>query len=193
MLRKAYDWTMSFAEHRHAPWVLSAVSFAESSFFPIPPDPLFLAMTLKDRSKVWSLALLCTLTSVVGGYLGYCIGYALYETWGQSIINFYGMQASFNKVCLDFREWGFWIVALKGLTPIPFKLVTIASGVAGLDLYIFTISSLLARGFRFFYVGIIMWYFGPKMREYLERHLTLITIIGVTLLISGFIIVKYIV
>ncbi|MCP4924147.1 MAG: DedA family protein [bacterium] len=191
MLRRTYDWVMKYSSHPRARWVLSAVSFAESSFFPLPPDPLYMAMALKDRSSIWRLAFLCTLTSVVGGYVGYLIGYSLYETWGQGIIEFYGLKESFGKLREDFAEWGFWIIALKGLTPIPFKIVTIASGVAAFDLWTFTFASILARGFRFFYVGLLLWYFGPQMRDYIERNLTLVTTISLAVLIGGFIVIKY--
>jgi membrane protein YqaA with SNARE-associated domain len=191
MLRKMYDWVMSLAGHKHAKLALAAVSFAESSFFPIPPDPLYLAMALKDRKNTWNLAILCTVTSVLGGYLGYAIGYGLYETIGKTIIQFYGAGESFHTVQDQFNKWGFWIVALKGLTPIPFKVVTIASGVAGLDLWTFTIASIVARGFRFFYVAILLWFFGPKIKTYIEENLTMVTIVGVTALIGGFFIIKY--
>ena len=191
MLRNMYDWVMSLAGHRHAKWALSAVSFAESSFFPIPPDPLYLAMALKERQNTWNLALLCTLTSVIGGYVGYAIGYGLYETLGKSIIEFYGAGESFHKVQDQFNEWGFWIIALKGLTPIPFKVVTIASGVAKLDLWTFTAASLVARGFRFLYVAALLWFFGPKIKDYIEENLTFVTVVGLIALIGGFFVIKW--
>lgn len=191
MLQKTYNWVMSLADHPRAKWALSAVSFTESSFFPIPPDPLYLAMALKRREDVWNLALLCTITSVIGGYLGYAIGYGLYETLGKQIIDFYGYGDSFHKVQQQFNEWGFWIVALKGLTPIPYKIVTITSGVSGLDLLTFTVASLIARGFRFYFLAILFWFFGPRIKDYIERNLTLVTTLLLFALIGGYFIIKY--
>lgn len=192
MLRKLYDWIMNLAGHPHAKWALSAVSFAESSFFPIPPDPLYMAMALKERRDTWSLAILCTVTSVLGGYVGYAIGYGLYETLGKFIIELHGWGDSFHEVQEQFNKWGFWIVALKGLTPIPFKLVTIASGVGGLDLWVFTLASFVARGFRFAYVAALLWFFGPRIKDYIEKNLTLVTVVSLIVLIGGFFVIKYV-
>lgn len=191
MLKRMYDWVMSLALHPKAKWALAGVSFAESSFFPIPPDPLYIAMALKDRKSTWSLAFLCTVTSVLGGYLGYAIGYTLYETLGKIIIDFYGLGDSFHLVQEQFNKYGFWLVALKGLTPIPYKVVTIASGVAGLDLWTFTLASIFARGFRFTYVALALWYFGPQIRDYIEKNLAFVTVISVIAIIGGFFIIKY--
>lgn len=186
MLQRAYDWILSFATHPYAIWILGAVSFAESSFFPIPPDPLYLAMLLARREQTWRLALICTLTSVIGGWLGYGIGYGLYETLGEFIVQTYGLQAAFDRFQDSFNEWGFWIVALKGLTPIPYKVVTIACGVTGLDLTTFTFASLIARGFRFFTLALLFWYFGPTMKGYIEKNLTLVTLVSLGALLGGF-------
>jgi len=186
MLRRAYDWVLSFANHPYAIWILGAVSFVESSFFPIPPDPLFIAMLLSRRSQTWKLAWICTITSVVGGWLGYAIGYGLYETVGEWILHTYGLQATFDKFQESFNQWGFWIVALKGLTPIPYKVVTIACGVTGLDFTTFTAASLLARGFRFFSLALLFWYFGPPIKIYIEKNLTFVTLASMTALFGGF-------
>lgn len=179
------------AGHKHAKWLLGTVSFAESSFFPLPPDPLLLAMALQRRSDTWNLAILCTVTSVVGGYLGYAIGYGFYETAGKSIIDFYGMGDKFETLKTQFNHYGFWIIALKGLTPIPFKVVTITSGVAGLDLVTFTVASIVARGFRFLYVAALLWFFGPQIKDYIEKNLYLVTTIGLIALVGGFILIKH--
>jgi membrane protein YqaA with SNARE-associated domain len=191
MLHKLYYWIMSFAGHRHAIWVLAIVSFAESSFFPLPPDPLYMAMILGNREKAWYLATICTLSSVIGGMLGYYIGYALFETFGTWIVETYGLQESFIQLQHSFQKWGFWIVALKGLTPIPYKIVTITSGVAELNLGTFVIASIVARGFRFFSLAILLWYFGPNIKNYIEKNLTLVTILGVSVLVLGFLVIKY--
>lgn len=186
MLRRMYDWVLSFANHPYAIWILGAVSFAESSFFPIPPDPLLIAMLLSRRQQTWHLALVCTITSVVGGWFGYAIGHGLYETVGEFILHTYGLQATFDKFQESFNQWGFWIVALKGLTPIPYKVVTIACGVTGLDFTTFTAASLIARGFRFFSLALLFWYFGPPIKEYIEKNLTFVTLASVTALLGGF-------
>lgn len=186
MLRRFYDWMMGFADHPKAIWVLSAVSFAESSFFPIPPDPLYIAMLMSNRDKVWKLALICTITSVVGGWLGYAIGYFLYETIGEWILTAYGLQASFDKFQHSFNEWGFWIVALKGLTPIPYKVVTIACGLTALDIWKFTLASLIARGFRFFTLALLFWHYGPSIKNYIDENLTLVTLTAFGALLAGF-------
>lgn len=186
MLQRCYDWVLSFANHPYAIWILGAVSFAESSFFPIPPDPLYIAMLLSRRDQTWKLATLCTITSVVGGWLGYAIGYGLYETLGEFILQTYGLQGAFDKFQHSFNEWGFWIVALKGLTPIPYKVVTIACGVTGLDFTTFTFASLIARGFRFFTLALLFWYFGPPIKAYIEKNLAFVTFASLSALVGGF-------
>ncbi|ARN84814.1 YqaA family protein [Candidatus Nucleicultrix amoebiphila] len=193
MLRKSYNWTLSFANKPQALWVLSAISFAESSFFPLPPDPLYIAMIVANRNRAWFLALICTLTSVLGGILGYFIGYGLYETLGQWIVSAYGLEEAFDKFQGEFIKWGFWIIALKGLTPIPYKIVTISSGVVGINMTTFLIASCIARGFRFFLVAGLFWSFGPWIKDYIDKNLGLITTLGVLALIAGFVIIKYII
>lgn len=191
MLRKSYNWILSYAGRPSASYVLAAVSFAESSFFPIPPDPLYIAMLVANREKAWFLAVLCTLTSVVGGIVGYYIGYGLYEGVGTWIIETYHMEAAFKKIQADFNEWGFWIISLKGLTPIPYKIVTIASGVAKLDMGTFLFASILARGFRFFSLAALIFHFGPGVRDYIDQNLGFVTTVSLLALLSGFILFKY--
>lgn len=186
MLQRTYNWILSFANHPYAIWILGAVSFAESSFFPIPPDPLYIAMLLARKEKTWQLAAICTVSSVVGGWLGYGIGYGLYETLGEFIVQTYGLQAAFDRFQDSFNEWGFWIVALKGLTPIPYKVVTIACGVTGLDFTTFTFASIIARGFRFFTLALLFWYCGPTIKEYIDRNLTFVTFASLAALLGGF-------
>lgn len=191
MLRRAYNRMIQFAGRPSAPWVLAAVSFAESSFFPIPPDPLYIAMLVANKKDFWKLALLCTVTSVLGGILGYYIGYGLYEGLGSWIIETYGLDQSFAKLQKDFNQWGFWIIALKGLTPIPYKIVTIASGVSKLDMTTFVTASILARGFRFFTLGALLYHFGDDIREQLDKNLGFIAVTGVLALALGFVVIKY--
>ena len=186
MLQRTYNWILSFANHPYAIWILGAVSFAESSFFPIPPDPLYIAMLLARREKTWQLAAICTLSSVIGGWLGYAIGYGLYETLGEFILQTYGLQGAFDRFQDSFNKWGFWIIVIKALTPIPYKIVTIACGVTGLDFTTFTFASIIARGFRFFTLALLFWYCGPSIKEYIDRNLTFVTFASLAALLGGF-------
>lgn len=191
MLRRSYNWMIEWASHPQALWVLVAVAFAESSFFPIPPDPLYIAMILANHEAAMRYAFVCTISSVLGGILGYYIGYALFETAGQWIIQTYGLESAFAKFQTSFDEWGFWIVALKGLTPIPYKVVTIFSGVAKLDLFTFLVASLIARGFRFYMVAGVLRYCGPEIRGMVDRYLGWITLLIIGVIVGGFLAIKY--
>ena len=191
MLRRLYDWVMRLAHHRHATWALAAVSFAESSFFPIPPDAMLVPMVLADRRKAWLYAGICTLASVLGAFLGYWIGHALYESVGRPIIEFYGAAAKVEHLIQQFNEWGFWIILGKGLTPIPFKIVTIACGIAGFNLGQFFIACVLTRGARFFLVAALLYRFGEPIRDFIERRLTLVTMGFLVLLVGGFIVIAH--
>ena len=189
-LRRLYDWTIRNANTPKAVWTVTLISFAESSFFPLPPDLMLIPMILADRAKAWWLAFICTMSSVLGGLLGYGIGYFLFETAGEWIIQTYHLESSFRHFQADFQAWGFWIIALKGLTPIPFKLVTIASGVAGLNLTQFVFASIIARSFRFFLLAGLLWFFGDWARTFIERYLPWVLSSTLVILIGGFIAVK---
>ena len=178
------------ANSPRALWVFCLVSFAESSFFPLPPDLLMIPMLLANRLLAWRLAFLGVLTSVLGGFLGYAIGYYLYGTIGEWIITTYHLADAFAKFQQGFEQWGFWIIALKGLTPIPYKLVTIASGVARFDLVSFTIASIIARAFRFYLLAALLWWFGPWAKDFVEKYLTLFLISSLAIIIAGFVIFK---
>lgn len=191
MLRRIYDWVMRLAHHPRAAWALFAVSFAESSFFPIPPDAMLIPMVLADRRKAWFYALLCTVASVLGALLGYWIGHALYEGIGKPIIAFYHLEAAMQGFIADFNEYGTEIILVKGLTPIPYKLVTIACGVAGFALTPFILASIVTRGFRFFLVAGLLYFFGEPIRDFIERRLTLVTTVFIVLVIGGFVALKY--
>jgi membrane protein YqaA with SNARE-associated domain len=169
------------------------VSFIESSFFPIPPDVMLLPMVLARPDRAWSIALVCTVTSVAGGVLGYGIGYYLFETLGRWVIDLYGYQEGFDAFRQAYAEWGLWIILIKGMTPIPYKLVTIASGAAAFDFPTFVAASILTRGVRFFLVAALLKYFGPPIRGFVERRLTLVTTLFVVGLVGGFVVVKYLV
>ncbi len=190
MLQRTYDWVMSLASRRHAIWALAAISFIESSFFPIPPDVLLIPMVLAARTRAWRIALVCTIASVLGGMAGYAIGFFLYEGIGQPLLEFYGYAARFADFQGRYNEWGAWIVFIAGVTPFPYKVITIASGVTGLDLMTFSIASILARGLRFFLVAALLYWIGQPIREFIERRLGLVTIVFVVLLFGGFIVLK---
>ena len=193
MLRRLYDWTMALAARPNALPALGVVSFIESSFFPIPPDVMVLPMVLAKPQRAWTIALVATVTSVLGGILGYAIGYYLFETVGLWVIDLYGYRDGFEAFRHAYAEWGLWIILIKGMTPIPYKIVTIASGAASFDFWVFVVASALTRGARFFLVAGLLKYFGPPIRDFVERRLTLVTTIFVVGLVGGFIAVKYLV
>lgn len=191
MLRRLYDWTLSLSARPGALWALAAVAFIESSIFPIPPDVLIIAMTLAARQRAWTIAAVATISSVLGGFAGYAIGYYLFQEVGQPIIDFYGYSEQFASFREKYNEWGFWIVAAAGFTPFPYKVITIASGAFGLDLATFAIASVASRGARFFLVAALLYRFGPPIKAFLERYLGLLTAIFFVLLIGGFVAIKY--
>ncbi len=188
MLRRMYDWCIAAADKPYALWLMGAVSFAESSFFPIPPDVMLVPMSLARPQKAWLYALVCTLTSVAGGVVGYAIGALLYDSVGQWLINLYGYGDKVEAFRAGYAEYGAWIILLKGLTPIPYKLVTITSGFAGYNLLAFVLLSLVARGGRFFIVAVLLNRYGSWIREVIEERLGLWVAIGAGVLVLGFII-----
>jgi membrane protein YqaA with SNARE-associated domain len=190
MLRKTYDWTMSLAGHRHAPWALGAVSFIESSVFPSPPDLLLMPMVLSERRRAWFYAAICTAASVVGGVAGWLIGYFLFEAIAQPILNVYGYAEKFEEFAHMYNEWGVWIVLFAGVTPFPYKVITIASGATGLALPIFIASSIVARGLRFFIVAGLLYWLGPPIRQFVEKRLGLMFTLFMILLFGGFLAIK---
>jgi membrane protein YqaA with SNARE-associated domain len=193
MLRRLYDWTMGLASRPNALLALGAVSFAESSFFPIPPDAMIVPMVLARPDRAWRIALVATIASVLGGILGYAIGYYLFETLGQSLIQFYGYQDKFEAFKQAYNQWGLWIILIKGLTPIPYKLVTIASGAAAFDFPVFLLASIVTRGLRFFIVAALLRRFGEPIRDFVERRLTLVATAFLLILVGGFLIVRYVI
>ena len=186
MLRKIYDWVMGLAASRHAPAGLCVVSFAESSFFPVPPDVMLAPMVLARPDKAYFYATLCTIASVLGGCLGYAIGFYLVPVghWLLALMGHGDGQAAFQAW---FDKWGLWVILIKGLTPIPYKLVTIASGLAHFSFGTFIWASVATRGARFFLTATLLKYFGPAVREEVEKRMTLYTVIGVVVLAGGLI------
>ena len=188
MLRRLYDWTMALAARPRAEWALAGVAFAESSFFPIPPDALLIPMVLARPDRGWTIAFICTASSVVGGMFGYAIGYFLYETLGKWLIDLYGMAQGYEEFKLAYAKWGLWIILIKGLTPIPYKLVTIASGAAQFDFVVFVLASIATRGVRFYVEVGLLKLFGPAIRTFVEKYLTLVTTAFLVVLVGGFIV-----
>lgn len=191
MLRRVYDWTMSLAGHRHAMWALFGVSFIESSVFPIPPDVLMIPMVLARRDRAFRIALICTIGSVLGALLGYWIGAALMDSVGQWVLTAYGKQHAFDQLSARFNEYGFWAVLIAGVTPFPFKVITIFSGATGLSLPVFVLTSIFARGLRFFIVAGLLWRYGAPIRDFIENRLGLVFSVFMACLIGGFLALRY--
>jgi membrane protein YqaA with SNARE-associated domain len=191
MMRRLYDWTLALASRPAAPYALGAVSFAESSFFPVPPDVMLVPMALARPDRVWSYALIMTITSVVGGLLGYAIGALLYDSVGQWLFRIYGLTEGAEKFRAAYADYGHWVILLKGLTPIPYKLVTITSGFAGYDLFWFTVLSIVTRGARFFFLAAILGRFGGPIKRVLDRHLNTALAGLAAAIILGFVAFRY--
>jgi membrane protein YqaA with SNARE-associated domain len=193
LIRKLYDWTISLADSKYAVWALAGVSFVESSFFPIPPDLVLIPMCLAERQKSLFYATVCTVASVLGGLLGYAIGYYAFETFGKDILQLYGLMGKFAAMQEKYTQYGGWIILAKGMTPIPFKLLTILSGVMHLSLPVFIVSSIGARAMRFYLVAGLLWKFGAPVRDFIEKYLTWVALAFLVLLIGGFVAIKYII
>lgn len=192
MLRRMYDWCIAAADKRYALWLMGIVSFAESSFFPIPPDVMLIPMSLARPQKAWLYALVCTVTSVAGGVVGYAIGALLYDSVGQWVIQLYGYGEKVEAFRAAYAEYGAWIILLKGLTPIPYKIVTITSGFAGYSLFFFILFSIITRGARFYLLAFLLNRYGPAAREIIEKRLGFWVTIGVIGLLLGFVVVYWI-
>lgn len=186
MIRRLYDWCIAVAQKRQAPWALGTVSFVESSFFPIPPDVILIPMALARPDRAWLYATICTVTSVAGGVFGYLIGWLLFDTVGQWLINLYGYGDKMAALRGQYAEWGVWIILVAGITPFPYKVVTIASGFASYSLPLFILFSIIARGIRFYAIAFLFHRYGTWARTILEERLTLWFWLFVTLLIGGF-------
>ena len=188
MLRRIYYWCIDAAHKPYALWIMAAVAFAESSFFPVPPDVMLIPMSLARPARAWFYALVCTAASVLGGVLGYGIGALLYDSLGQWLINLYGLGDKVEAFRAGYAEYGAWIILLKGLTPIPYKLVTITSGFANYNIWLFIALSVIARGGRFFAVAILLNRYGEWIRVRIERHLGFWVSLGAAVLVAGFIV-----
>jgi membrane protein YqaA with SNARE-associated domain len=189
MLRAIYDWTMRLAAHPHALAWLALIACIESIFFPIPPDVMIIPMVLAARERAWKIAAVATLASAVGGVIGYGVGYFLYEEVGKPIIAFYGYADKYATFQGWYADYGEWIVGAGGFTPIPYKVITIASGVVQLDFTTFAVVSILSRGARFFLVTALLWRFGTPIRGFVEARLGLLALLFFTMLFLGFIVI----
>ncbi len=191
MLRRLYDWTLSLAARPSAPYALAVVSFSESSFFPVPPDVMLVPMMLARPDKAWSYALICTIASVLGGILGYFIGLGLYDSVGAWLFQLYGLAEGAETFRHAYADYGHWVILLKGLTPIPYKLVTITSGFAGYHLGWFIALSILTRGARFFLVALLMSQFGPRIKAIIDNNFNLVAGLGIVALVGGFVAFRF--
>ncbi len=191
LVQKTYDIMLDWSAHANAMFFLFLVAFAESSFFPIPPDVMIIPMVLATPNKAWRIAGLATLASVLGGYFGYGIGVFAFDMIAKPILEFYNAAAQFHEFENYYHEYGAWIVFGAGITPFPYKIITIASGVVHLDLIVFTVASVLARGMRFFLVAWLLKKYGAPMKIFIEKHLGILSVIFLLLLIGGFAALKY--
>ncbi len=190
-MRKLYDWAMRVVSGPKAIITLCVISFVESSFFPLPPDILLIPLVLKQRTKAFRIAAYCMTFSVLGGAFGYAIGHFLYDVIGVPILNFYNYKPAFEGFCQNYNQYGAWIVFGAGITPFPYKIITIASGVTGLNFFIFMVASLLARGLRFFIISALLWKWGKSMQTFIEKNLGWLSVVFFILLVGGFYLIKY--
>ena len=190
-LKRTYNWTLEKAQHKNAKWYLSLISFAESSFFPIPPDILLIPMALASKAKALFYAFICTLFSVLGGILGYAIGYFFYNSVGIYIVDFYHLENSFNIFENYYKEFGILIVLGAGITPFPYKFITIASGVFGLNIFLFIIVSIIGRGLRFYLIAILLYFFGEKIKLIIDKYFNILTIVFFILLVGSVFIIRF--
>lgn len=191
MLKRLYEWTLDKAAHPHAERWLAGISFAESSFFPIPPDAMLLPMCLSRPERAFRYAFICTVASVLGALLGYAIGYFLFETIGQPILNFYGLGEDFAGFSEQFNDQGWIIVLLAGFTPLPFKVITIAAGATMMPLYILIGAAIISRAARFFLVAALLWKFGEPVKRLIDKHFALVTTLVGILAVGGFLAIRY--
>ena len=189
-VRKIYDGVLHLSSNKHAVFWLFVISFVESSFFPIPPDIMLIPMILATPKKAWNFAFVATIGSVIGAYLGYAIGRLFFDLIAVPILDFYGVMDKFNEFKNMYHQYGAWIVFGAGITPFPYKIITIASGVVHLNLVVFTIASVIARGLRFYLIAWLLHKFGEPMKTFIEKNLGWLSILFLVLLIGGFMLLK---
>lgn len=191
VIRKLYDWVLNWAESPYGAYALFFLAFAESSFFPIPPDVLLIALTISMPARAFRFALICTVGSLIGGLVGYGIGHFGYETIGSPIVEFYNGEAVMESIKQQYDELGFWGVLIAAVTPIPYKIFTISAGVFRFSFSEFMLASIIGRSLRFFAVAGLIWRFGPSIKTFIDRYFNLLATLFVILLIGGFILVKF--
>lgn len=189
-MQRIYNKILHYSNHPQAVWILFFISFLESFISPIPPDLLMILIIVANRSVALKMALWCTVASVLGGVIGYYIGYAFYQTIGIEIIHTYGYESQALRFQELVKEWGFWLIALKSLTPIPFKVVTILSGLASMDFWTFVCASIIGRGSRFLVFALFTWYFGAMMRDFVHKRMGLVIGVMIAVIIFGFWLIK---
>ena len=190
MIDKLYDWMMKQAESKYAVYTLVLISFLESSFFPFPPDPVLGIIVAKNKNRVLFYAIACTVASVLGGLLGYYIGYAFFELIGSRVLSLYGQLEAFENMIPKLNQWAFWIICVKGLTPIPYKVVTITSGFARIDLCTFVVASIIARGARFVIFSLVCRKYGEQILNFVEKNKKLIPLLIIFGIVVGFLLIK---
>ena len=193
MLLRLYNYLIVLAGHKYALSVLAIVAFVESSIFPIPPDVMLIPMIVAARNRAWLIAGVCTIFSVLGGLFGYLIGVFLFEEIGRPIFEFYNFSNQFSEFTVKYNEWGAWAVLIAGITPFPYKVITILSGFSRIDIVIFIVFSIIARGARFFVVAILLWYYGEAIKIFIERHLGWLFALFILLLLGSFVLVKFVI
>tara|TARA_B100000575_G_C22962812_1_gene556156 strand:+ start:51 stop:635 length:585 start_codon:yes stop_codon:yes gene_type:complete len=190
IFRILYDWTLSKSSHKNATWFLGIISFAESSFFPIPPDIILIPMVLAKKTKAFMYALICTLSSVSGGILGYLIGLLLFNSIGIILISFYHLSDAVDDFKNYYNTYGVWMVMVAGFTPFPFKVITIASGLFQLNFFVFIISSIISRGLRFYLVSALLYFYGERIKIFIDKYFNFLTIMFLVLLFGSFLFIK---
>jgi membrane protein YqaA with SNARE-associated domain len=191
MLRKLYDWVLHWAETPYGSWALFILAFAESSFFPVPPDVLLIALAISIPAKSFRYALICATGSVLGGMAGYMIGYQFMDLMGFHILNFYGLTEKYEVIGDLYNRYNAWAVGIAGFTPIPYKVFTISAGAFKINFPVFVIASAVSRSARFFLVGWLIYEFGPGIRSFIDRYFNVLSIVFMILLIGGFILIKW--
>jgi len=191
-MKKLYDWVLSWAHTPYGIWALFILAFCESSFFPIPPDVLLIALCVSVPKRSFHFALISSAGSVLGGLLGYLIGYSFMSTVGTPIIDFYDLTSQFQNIQTIYKEYDAWAIAIAGFTPIPYKVFTITAGAFHINIFVFTFVSLISRSARFFIISTLIYFFGEKIQAFIEKYFNILSIAFVVALIGGFLLIKYI-
>lgn len=193
IIRRSYDWVLSWADSPYGSWALGLLAFAESSFFPVPPDILLIALAVSKPKKSFRFALICSLGSIVGGMFGYFLGLKFFQLLGEPILKFYGAMPYYYRIQELYQQYSAWAVGIAGFTPIPYKVFTIAAGAFKISFLVFLIASTISRSARFFLVSTLIWKFGEKIKKTIDKYFNLATIIFVLLLVGGFLLIKYLI